>query len=362
MKLFWSNERNRLLIFIFFIITLTAFLLLLFFENSMQATQDTFIQTQTSQYEDEGSAYYYGNYSIQYQPGQAVTSPLVIGLCLDDMKSGVQSAIAREIVEYAREKSIRVIVLDSARDPQREFYNITELTLRKVKTIVWSPISKNSSAYKEYTKIPTNITQEELTYKIKKANIPLININHRVDMRVTDLIDSFIAADEDEYLKLAATAILQQLNDNGLSDVTILSSAEYPILDEASVSTLRTALGAPIPVRLLEAPKEDDFSNIKSCIFLTDPAHLQNALNLNHKYGCPIVSGYMDRTIAQYILEGQISSAISASPAAIAKNAILFADNLILGEKAPISVNNVLYLVDSTNISNSADTWYLNYE
>ncbi len=326
--------------FIVCIVLFAAALLYIAFSHSIKATQGAYLETRTAEYQNEAEAYYYGDYGIQYHPGQAASAIAVIGVCLDDARPDFKAELSRRLSEDVKGRSMSVMVLDSQGDTDAERHNINELVARRVDAIIWSPVERAQAS-------------PERIYNIKKFNIPVINICNPVDVLATDMVDAFLVPDGDEYAKLAVSALAETLFGYTSRNILILPEAgsSSPGMDISALEQAFASAG-----RLISTEETPD------CVFAAAPGALAQALTLRERHGCAIVCGYMDGEACALIRQGAVAGAIASSPASISKNAAAFAADAVKGVKTPVSGNAPLYLVNKNNLHNSADTWYLAYE
>ena len=134
---------------------------------------------------------------------------ITIGLAM----AGISSAYLKPVADYAKQeadaKGVKLILMDAQWDAQKQADQIANLMAQKIDALILNPVDAKSS-------LPS-------LKKLKDANIPVVNLNMKVDDNSIDYVKTYVGASMQAEAERAADMMAEALGGKG--NIVIIEGA-----------------------------------------------------------------------------------------------------------------------------------------
>lgn len=134
---------------------------------------------------------------------------ITIGLAM----AGISSAYLKPVADFAKQeadtKGVKLILMDAQWDAQKQADQIANLMAQKVDALILNPVDAKSS-------LPS-------LKKLKDANIPVVNLNMKVDDNSIDYVKTYVGASMQAEAEMAADMMAEALGGKG--NIVIIEGA-----------------------------------------------------------------------------------------------------------------------------------------
>lgn len=172
--------------------------------------QNSYVSSYSSNYDYT----YNNNFNNDIGPNSNPTKTPVIGLAMAGMNSTYFNAIVSHAEAEALKQRFKLVVVDAEWDDRKQVDQINNFIRQRVDVIILMPVDSQSLVAS--------------ARDIKEANIPLVNLDTRLDGLVSDLVDTYVGVNATEQGELAAELMIEALGKKG-GNVVILE--EMPNTD-----------------------------------------------------------------------------------------------------------------------------------
>lgn len=158
-----------------------------------------------------GNIYSYNNYNESYNysfinnlDNGLVIYPSrthIIGIAMADMSSPYNQSLVNYATDEARKLGVDLLISDANWDAEKQVEQVSSFIKQRVDAIMLMPVDS------EYLAASAK--------RVKEENIPLINLNTKLDDIVSDLVDAYVGVNADEQAGLAAELIIEALGEKG---------------------------------------------------------------------------------------------------------------------------------------------------
>lgn len=132
---------------------------------------------------------------------QSSPQGIVIGVSLASSDSPYLKSVSEYMISEARTQGVTLLLKYAQWDAEVQAQQLNEFRKQKVDAIIFCPVNAKSM-----------LTPLK---KIKEAQIPVINLNMRVDAISAVYVDSYVGASNEEEASLAAEMVVEMLGEQG---------------------------------------------------------------------------------------------------------------------------------------------------
>lgn len=149
------------------------------------------------------------NFNYDIGPNISTTKTPVIGLAMAGRNSPYFNSIVHHAEAEAKKQGVELVVEDAEWDDQKQVEQINDFIRRRVDVVIIMPVDSKSLV--------------STARDIKEANIPLVNLNTRLDGLASDLVDTYVGVNATEQGELAAELMIEALGKKG-GNVAVLEA------------------------------------------------------------------------------------------------------------------------------------------
>jgi len=326
--------------------------------NNSSQSSNNYSSSYGKEYEYNYSENSNNQFNFEYGQTYYADKTPVIGLAIASTDMPYYSETIKSVIAEAQKKGANVSLMNANWNLQVQQSQISSLISQKVNAIILFPVD------------PGQLSASVM--KIKEANIPLVNLNVKLDSIVGDLVDSFVGINTTEQGELAAELMAEALKKGG-GNVAILES-ETESDDQASrvaefknkiatVSNIKITMVIKASANEIEGAMRnylkchpetdgiyiDDSNDIDACITAIQPSKLKNKIKL--------VSVDQSQFVYKYIKSGELYGVVIGSPIWEGQQAVDCAIDIINGKKTNIWYKDTLYIVTAKNLDKIKALW-----
>ncbi len=302
------------------------------------------------------------NYNYNFEYGFIIdrSRRYVIGMAMADTDSPYHSSLISYAKEEADKHNIELLIADGKWDVQTQTDQIGDFIKQRVDAVILLPVDSKSMAAAART--------------IKEANIPLVNLNNRLDDIVSDLVDSYVGVNSTEQAELAAELMIEALGKKG-GNVAVIEGMPN---NDAVSSRTKGFVEKISQVNNIEviAIKSSITDNKKACYVIRELlnefpqingiyAHDDNmvidcinaAKELNKAAVIKFVGGGGSKDAYGFIKKGELYGTVAQSPGWEGIQAIKCAVDILHGKKVKVWYRDPLFKVTKENVENFKGLW-----
>ncbi len=302
------------------------------------------------------------NYNYNFEYGFTIdrSRRYVIGMAMADTDSPYHQSLINYAKKEADKLNIELLIANGKWDVPTQTAQIGDFIKQRVDAMILLPVDSKSM-----------VTAAKTT---KEANIPLINLNNKLDDIVSDLVDSYVGVNSTEQAELAAELMIEALGKKGgnvavmegMPNNAVVSSRTKGFVEK--ISQVNNIEVIAIKSSITDYKRADhvtrellnEFPQING-IYAHDDNMIIGCINaakeLNKAAVIKFVSGGGSKDAYGLIKEGELYGTVAQSPGWEGIQAIKCAVDILHGKKVKVWYRDPLFKVTKENVENFKGLW-----